>query len=382
MSELRVVVAGAGLGGLVLAHGLRRAGIAVTVHEADPSPTARPQGYRLHIDHDGADALRAVLPTPQWERFLASGGRPAARFVRLDHATLDVEHLLEFSGEHLAVDRLTLRRILHDGLEDSVTFGQELVAYETAADGRPTAVFADGTRIEADVLVGADGVHSAVRRQYLPHQRIVDTGARMIYGTVDLTPETRPLFRDIMFSVFTVISGPDRTHVGVAPVEFPHAPQGRGDYMTCSFGFRPEVVGCTDDDLRALSSPELLALVAARVAGWHPEVAAIVEACDPDTPFALTLRQCVPIAPWPTSRVTLVGDAAHAMSPGAGAGANTAMRDGARLAAALTAVAAGAPLLPELRGYEAGMIDYGFAAVLEGARNGQWSLGQDPLPVG
>jgi 2-polyprenyl-6-methoxyphenol hydroxylase-like FAD-dependent oxidoreductase len=93
--------------------------------------------------------------------------------------------------------------------------------------------------------------------------------------------------------------------------------------------------------------------------------------------FALPLRTSVPIDPWPTTTVTLLGDAIHAMSPAAGAGACVALRDASRLTTALTQ---GGNLLDALRGYESAMTERGFAAVREGAANGHRFLGQDPLP--
>ncbi|RBQ20677.1 hypothetical protein DP939_06220 [Spongiactinospora rosea] len=91
----------------------------------------------------------------------------------------------------------------------------------------------------------------------------------------------------------------------------------------------------------------------------------------------LQLEHAIP--PWETTRVTLLGDAAHAMSPAAGAGAGHALRDAAALTAALTR---GGPLIPVLRSYEQEMIASGFAAVRASAANGARVLGQAPLPAG
>jgi 2-polyprenyl-6-methoxyphenol hydroxylase-like FAD-dependent oxidoreductase len=111
MSDLHVLVVGAGRGGLTLAHGLHRAGIAVTVVERDASLTARRQGYRLHLDAEARDALVRVLP-PAWLRlFLATAGVPAPRFTVLDHRLDQVMTQEADPGDDLAVDRLVLRRM-------------------------------------------------------------------------------------------------------------------------------------------------------------------------------------------------------------------------------------------------------------------------------
>jgi 2-polyprenyl-6-methoxyphenol hydroxylase-like FAD-dependent oxidoreductase len=375
---MHVVVIGAGLGGLALAQGLRRAGIDVTVYERDAALTSRRQGYRLHIDADARDALTEVLPPRLTRLFHRTAGTPNARFTALDHQLNQVA-TVEANTVDFAVDRLVLRQILFAGIEDAVVFGKE---FDHLADR--TAHFTDGTSVRGDVLVAADGVSSAVRRQYLPHARIVDTGVWQLYGRVPLTEQTQSLFDDRMRGIFTVISGPERTFLGVAPVEFPEPPRqaaveagvellGVSDYMTCSFGARREWFGA--DDLRAMSSERLHAIVTDAVSTWHPRVREIVAACDPASVFALPLRQSVPIDPWPTTTVTLLGDAIHAMSPARGSGANTALLDAANLCEALTGSAT------DIGGYEAKMRDYGFAAV-EASRRAEADIARRGTSVG
>ncbi|MFC5823447.1 FAD-dependent oxidoreductase [Nonomuraea insulae] len=370
---MHVLVIGAGLGGLCLAQRLRQDGISVSVHERDATPILRHQGYRLHIDADGRRALRDALPPQRWRSFLDTSGRPGPRSVFLDDQ-LNHRWTVESDeeSEPLAVDRLTLRRTLLTGLEDVVAFGRRCTGYTTGPDGRITAHFADDSAASGDVLVGADGVNSVVRRQFLPHAQVVDTGLRQLYGIIPLNDQTRELFTAEMFNVFTAIVGPNQAFVGVAPVETPHLA-----YMTCSFGSRLEHLPGTDADLLQMSGERLRAMVLDLIDGWHPRVRRIVEHWDPAGIFPAVLRTSVPVDPWPTSTVTLLGDAIHAMSPAGGVGANTALRDAATLARALRD---GGPVVSALHAYETAMIDYGFAAVRRSAGNGHRFLGQDPLP--
>ncbi|WP_433437659.1 FAD-dependent oxidoreductase [Nonomuraea sp. CA-141351] len=394
MPSPHVIVIGAGLGGLCLAQGLRQRNLSVAAYESDDSLTSRQQGYRIHIDGHGDRALARNLPAHLHRLFRATAGIPRAGTPVFDHR-LERLALLEPSddGVHLAVNRLTLRQILLAGLEDVVRFGKHFTHYRVGAGDRVTAYFSDGTTATGDVLVAADGVNSPVRRQYLPHARVVDTGLRQLYGKVPLTARTRELFLDDMFAVFTPIIGPDGSFVGVAPVEYPEpvrqatarlAPEvglhDTHDYMTCSFGARRELLP-PDDELRAMSGGELRAMTLRMIEGWHPQVRAIIEHWDTSTVFPLVLRTSVPIEPWPAGNVTLLGDAIHAMSPAGGVGANTALRDASALAAALGEAAAGRPLVQALAEYEAAMVTYGFAAVRASAENGQRLLGQDPLPA-
>jgi len=71
-----VVIIGAGVGGLCLAQGLRRAGVPVRVYERDVAPDARPQGYRLNIEPAGSRALHDCLPGQLWRLLVATAGDP------------------------------------------------------------------------------------------------------------------------------------------------------------------------------------------------------------------------------------------------------------------------------------------------------------------
>ncbi|MFI7423206.1 FAD-dependent oxidoreductase [Nonomuraea sp. NPDC049684] len=360
---MKVIVIGAGLGGLALASGLLRAGIDVAVHERDPSPHVRRQGYRLHLSDMGIDALTSVMAPERRAAFLATAHTPSPRFVRFDHTLAGVE-VLEHSGLHLSIDRQTLRESLLPEVAETITYGTRLTGFQVVAD-RVTARFDDGTTVTGDVLVGADGINSAVRGQYLPHARIVGTGLVQLYGKIPVE------LAEGMDNVFTAITGPGHRVVGVAPTR---------DYATCSFGARAEDLPA---GLNLMTQDQLRSLVMDLTHGWHPLVRRMISQWY--DVFPLELRTSVPIPPWQTTRVTLLGDAAHAMSPAAGAGANLALRDAAALTQALTqalapVLARGGPLIPALRSYEQEMIDSGFAAVRMSAANGARLLGQDPLP--
>ncbi|WP_410615544.1 FAD-dependent oxidoreductase [Amycolatopsis sp. lyj-109] len=381
---MSVIIIGAGLGGLSLAQGLRRAGIPCQVYERDESAEMRKQGYRLHIDDVGDTALREVLPPNSHELFRATAGRALPRTNIYDER-MRLVTALEADGVQLNINRFTVRQILLRDQE--VRYGKRFTHYE-ADDGGVTAHFADGTSVRGSLLVGADGVNSPVRQQYLPHAQVVDSGLVQLYGRLPLTPATRKLFDPEMFAVFSMIIAPDRTMVGFAPVDYPepvadasarlvpdlrlrdHEP-----YMTCAVGARRETLGRSDVELAATAPADLKKLAFGLIDGWHPRARVLVEHWDAEATFPQPIRTSIPVEPWPPSRVTLLGDAIHAMSPAAGAGANTALRDGAALASAL----AGAPLLEAVAAYEAAMVDYGFAVVRESAENGRRYLGQNPL---
>jgi 2-polyprenyl-6-methoxyphenol hydroxylase-like FAD-dependent oxidoreductase len=113
-----------------------------------------------------------------------------------------------------------------------------------------------------------------------------------------------------------------------------------------------------------LSGRDATAPVIVLIDEWHPALKWLVQATDVSTVTAFAVKTSVPIRPWPTQRVTLLGDALHNMTPFRGIGANTALRDAAALRQALVAVARRqGDLIEAFAAYERDMIEYGFAAV-------------------
>ncbi|WP_211769368.1 FAD-dependent oxidoreductase [Kutzneria sp. CA-103260] len=393
---MHVIIAGGGLGGLALAQGLRQAGITVSVYEKDPAAAFRNQGYRIRINPDGITALRELLTPPAFELFAATSATPGARMATYDHR-LDLVHAQELplvpdlpGGGHLAVNRLTLRQILLSGLDKAVHYGARLTRYDVNPSGTVTAHFADGASATGDVLIGADGVNSAVRKQYLPQAQVVDAGLRLLYGKVPFAVHQAP---PELLGLWTTVVGPQRRFLGLAPVRYREpmrqaaariAPEIElsedSDYLVCVFGARRELFPCSDEELFAMDGPRLRALTLSQVAGWDPALVEIVSAQDPVTIFPVTVRTSVPTAAGRPTAVTLLGDAIHVMSPAIGVGANTALRDACLLRAQLVQAAGGRSLDVVLRAYEEEMTDYGFDAVRESASRGHSLVGQDPLP--
>ena len=98
--------------------------------------------------------------------------------------------------------------------------------------------------------------------------------------------------------------------------------------------------------------------------GWDERFLALVRLANADTINAIAIRTSVPVAPWCSGRLTLLGDAIHSMTPYRGIGANVAIKDAARLKRALVAARCGErDLIEAIHDYETGMLDYGFRAV-------------------
>jgi 2-polyprenyl-6-methoxyphenol hydroxylase-like FAD-dependent oxidoreductase len=126
----------------------------------------------------------------------ATAGKPGRGWRVLDpqlHVVHDVpvpqQADEERTGQHLTVDRLTLRRIMLTGID--LRPGSAFRSYELLDDSRVRAHFADGTTTDADLLAAADGTHSRVRAQLLPHAEVRETGLALVFGPTPLTDEVR-----------------------------------------------------------------------------------------------------------------------------------------------------------------------------------------------
>jgi 2-polyprenyl-6-methoxyphenol hydroxylase-like FAD-dependent oxidoreductase len=375
---VKVAVVGAGIGGLCLAHGLLRAGADVTVYERDETLDSRGQGYRLHLD--AGPALRACLPPDLYELCIAtSGGRSTAMTVMterlrplrrteikppadpLDPATLST-----------SVNRQTLREILAARLDGVIEFGRACTGFEQDSRG-VTVSFGDGRSADAEILVAADGIGSPIRRRYLPHARLDDSGIVCLYGRTPLTGQTRPLVPPSAWDGLTAVVG-STAGMAVGALDFSEPPERAARRLAPDVHLSPAQsylmwtvtgsAGHFTGRRGGLGPAELHAVVVNTIRRWHPDLVRLVQLASVQETSIVAIRAAVPIAAWPASRVTLIGDAIHAMSPARGSGANTALRDAALLATELgAAVRDEKTPVQAIADYERQMVDYGFAAV-------------------
>ncbi len=364
---MKVIVIGAGIGGLALAQRLRAAGVEVSMHERDPDIDRPWDGYRLHINPAGSRALRACLPAASWAEFLATAG-PGGDFgfltEQLDELVVVEESIMYPVGgwpepDHYAADRATLRRILAAGLPDVIRFDAEFVGYQRQADGRVAARFADGHREVGDLLVGADGAASAVRQQLLPGADPRDVGIVGVAHKIWLTDEARAALPPRLTTGMNLITV-DAPCFLFTSVFAPPRPPAR-PYLLCALVARAELL---PPDLVELDPDALRVAVDVLVAGWHPALRRALAESDRDSRRALRFRATDPIPAWEPGPVTLLGDAVHTMPPVGGLGGNTALRDADLLGRQLAAVHRGErTLTAAVGGYQVDMRDYGSAAV-------------------
>ena len=390
-APLHIVIIGGEIGGLTLAQGLKKSGVSAAVYERDRTRTDRLQGYRVHINPTGSLALHECLPASLFDAFVRTCGKPSQiSFVTermkvllsLDELNAPKRFGGDGAAQHRSVSRITLRQVLLSGL-DGVHFGKAFVRYEELPTGRIRAHFEDGTTAEGDVLVAADGGGSRVRRQYLPHAERIDTGIVGIAGKVSLDDDNRERIAPELRNGMTLVSGKGGYSLFVAVQETggvavngiggndksaaagAHFDNGRG-YLMWAFGTRRAKLGLDGCDAERMLGEELrnAVLNAMALRAWDERFRKLVRLADPATINAITMRTAVPVAPWRTQRITLLGDAIHSMTPYRGIGANVALKDAVRLCRALKAAGRGErPVIDAIQAYEAGMVDYGFRAV-------------------
>ncbi|WP_371526050.1 FAD-dependent monooxygenase [Streptomyces sp. NBC_01283] len=356
-STVDIAVVGGGLSGLVLARTLQEHGVASTVYELDATADARRQGglLDLHVE-SGQAALRTAGLYERFRRLT----RPQAEAMRvMDKAgTVFIDQAADDgSGEggRPEIDRTELRALLLDSLHPGrVVWDHKLSRARRLDDGRFELVFADGSRRTADLLIGADGAWSRVR---------------------PLVSDASPEYAGISYVDFRVTDAPAKVPASAALV-------GTGSLFALSDNKNIGGHGGRDLHLGAmLRTPEdwietrgvdwsdvaaVRACLLAEFADWTPALTDLIRHCDDE----ITARRvhALPIGhAWPrVPGVTLVGDAAHLMSPFAGEGANAAMYDARELALAL--IEHGADVESALHQYETAMFPRATDAARKSAR--------------
>ena len=385
-----VAIIGGGPGGLALAQGLKKNGIEAAVFERDNARTDYVQGFRLRLRQRGLDALRANLPDHLFEAFLATLGRAPTENLALDEQ-FNAVHNPAWSGAepedtHIekSVSRITLRQILLSGLEDVVQIGVTFERYETQQDGTVIAYFDDGSAIHANLLVGADGAGSKVRRQLLPDLKSIDTGVRRLAGKMtlgaaaqleisslllDYNTNIRPReghglmvtshrVRPQAFEQYGYFGQDDATHRDLAGFHFNNTTS----YVWWNTAYELDELG-PDSLLDTLSGSELLEVLLSRIVHWDERILKLIRYTDPSTVALLKVRSSTPGAVWETGPVTLLGDSIHAMTYFRALGGNTALYDGGLLVPQLLAARDGKPLRQAVRDYEDAMREHGYEAV-------------------
>jgi 2-polyprenyl-6-methoxyphenol hydroxylase-like FAD-dependent oxidoreductase len=306
-----ITIIGAGLGGLTLARVLGLNGIAATVYDLDTSPAARSQGGMLDMHEDsGQAALHAAGLYDAFREIIHPGGE-ATRILD-KHGTVHLQHDGE-DGARPEVNRRDLRDLL---LADTpVRWGAKVTGARSLGDGNHEVTLADGTSFTTPLLIGADGAWSKIR---------------------PLVSDATPVYSGVSFVEVDLLDADTRHPQSAALI---------GPGMMFALGDSKGFLAHRETDgrlhvyvaLRGHDTETSKASLLSHFEDWAPQFRALITDADGD----LVSR---PIHALPVGHrweripgVTLLGDAAHLMSPFAGEGANLAMLDGAELGQAIAA---------------------------------------------
>ena len=318
MADLSVAIIGGGIGGIAAALSLLQSGFDVHVYEQ--AGEVREVGAGIQIS---PNASRLLHHMGLGARLARLGVKPVARHVRrwqdgrtLQHTPLAAAMENRFGWPYYQIHRADLLSGLAGALpSDRLNMGHRLTAFVDHGD-RVELRFEHGRVVSADVLVGADGIHSTVRSILFGHEHPRFTGCMCYRGLV-------PVER--------------LAHLKI-PVEATNwwGPGGHFVHYFVRAGELLNFVAVIDHDAWTKESWTERGDVAeaiAAYASWHPQLRAILEAVDETFVWGLFDRP--PMDRWSAGRVTLLGDACHAMLPFMAQGAAQAIEDGATLASCL-----------------------------------------------
>lgn len=319
----KILIAGAGLGGLSAASCLLKAGYDVEIYEQAPVLSEVGAGIQL-----SANAMHVLNHLGLGEAIGAVSVRPGAYVFRAFDSG-EVIQRFALSDEHEKLHGAPYNQLhradLHDLLAararalkpDVVHLNHRAVGFEEDDDG-VRLDFADGSSARGDLLIGADGLKSVVRTQIAGEIPASYTGD----GAWRVTVPTERLPENFLGQVMSVFMGPGR-------------------HVVCYYlrgGALLNFVGIVETD--EVSEESWTARFPwekfkADFTGWHDDIQTVIDAADRDQCFRWSLHYRPAIRTWSLGRTTILGDAAHPTLPYLAQGAAMAIEDGAVLTRAL-----------------------------------------------
>ncbi|MBZ0297492.1 MAG: FAD-dependent monooxygenase [Anaerolineae bacterium] len=311
---MKAIVIGGGIGGLTTAIALEKSGIDVEVYERASRLTAVGAGLTLW-----ANAINVFKALDMSDALLKLGcfeGRGVIRTAKGDILTAARINGKQGTSaiESIIVHRADLHELLLNQFHGNVHLGSEFKRCTQSASGI-TAHFADGTSVECDVLIAADGIHSAVRQQII-------TQAKPIYAGYTAYRAVVPFDHARVGDVWGESWG-HGSRFGLAPLS---------DNRVYWFATQN-----TPDGQRHTSNEDTKAHLQEIFADWHHPIKQVIEETRASDILHHDIYEISPLDTWIHGRVVLLGDAAHAMTPNLGQGACQAIEDAYTLAYCLAA---------------------------------------------
>jgi len=324
----RIAIVGGGMGGLALTRLLQMKGADVKVYERDLNRAVRVQGSTLDL-HEGT-GLEAMKRAGLLEEFYKHH-RPTASRMRIVDQNLQIkfddhDQVKTIAENRPEIDRAPLRDILLDSLApETVVWDSHFLEMEKQGTGWQLN-FKNGTRVYADLVIGADGAKSKVR-PYLNAGSPVYSGMTLIEGNIYNAEKNAPRLFDFTKGGKVMAFGEEQ-FIG-------YGTKGDGSIMFVASSKMPENA-IAESGVDFKNKEQVLKWFKTEFAGWttdwHEFFANEEVYFIPRPQYYFPLNQT-----WETQEnLTMIGDAAHWMPPFAGEGANVALQDAFELAACLT----------------------------------------------
>ncbi len=319
----KILIAGAGLGGLAAASCLMKGGHDVEVYEQAPVLGEIGAGIQM-----SANAMHVLNDLGLGPEIAKSAVRPGAYVFKL-HDTGEEISRFSLAEEHERLHKAPYNQLhradLHDVLSAKARefkpnvahLNKRAVGFRESAD-HVEVLFADGTSAKGDMLIGADGVKSAIRAQLAGADKPIYTGDI----AWRLTVPVEKLPKNFMDPVMSVWMGP-------------------GAHVVCYYlraGALLNFVGLVETDEineESWTAKFPWERLKADFTGWHPDIQTVIDTADHNECYRWSLFFRAPLENWSTKRVTMLGDAVHATLPYLAQGAAMAIEDGAVLTRAL-----------------------------------------------
>jgi len=333
----QVIIVGGGIAGLVLAQGLKYRNIPFSLFERDSKASTK--GYRFRVVDAGLDAMEETIPPSLWK--LLEDTVPISsppHILLLDAVTGErTAYIKSTDSRSYPIDRRWVRELLCIGIEEHLHFNKAFQHYELLSeDGNSRGIrvtFTDGSTATGRMVIGADGVRSKVRTQFLPQIKLLDIDRTILWGRTPLTPEFEQRFNrpDVLAEHIAAMIDPhDKRHsCFFAPIRWPHGGKisnvsshlsDRSDYMFVALNFETPSMSLDTEDARVAYALEM-------TKGWNEEFKHLVNEMTETSAISVSSNR-PDIEVWETdNRITFMGDAIHAMSPSGGSGGLTAVLD-------------------------------------------------------
>ena len=311
---MKCIIIGGGIAGLTTAVALRQQGINAEVYEA--ASELKPVGAGIAIGKNASQVFQKI----GLEETLKDQSIPVQTTLVTNNQAIPLQQPPETNMVSFCIHRAVLHQILCDACPPrSIHLDRKLAHVDETSEGI-TAIFDDGTTVKADILIGADGINSVVRKQIAPQIKKRYTGQTCWRGVCEF--DLSPTFKHNLTELWG-----GRARFGLTRID-----------KKRMYWFAVESkVAENEKDKPNQTHQKLTTLFK----DFHPEINEIIKATPQEVIHRADLHDLEKVNyQWYTNRICLIGDAAHATTPNMGQGAGQGIEDGYAIALALSKHAA------------------------------------------